>query len=53
MPGFFGRPVENADSWILTFWVAMMTCGTGKVVLTASLGDSDVIDPCQLLTDYG
>lgn len=37
----------------LTVWVAMMTCGTGKVVLTASLGDSDAIDSCQLLRNYG
>lgn len=53
MPAFFGRLVENADSWILTVWVARMTCGTGNVVLTASLGDSDAIDSCQLLRDYG
>lgn len=52
MPGFFERPIEISDSWILTGWVARMTYGTGEVILTASLGDSDAFDSCQLLRDY-
>lgn len=52
MPGFFGRPIENVDSWILTVWLARMTYGTEEVILTASLGASDAYDSCQLLRDY-
>lgn len=39
------RKCRFLDSYILGCY--------DKVVLTASLGDSDAIDPCQLLTDYG
>lgn len=52
MPGFFGKPIENPDSWILTVWLARMTYGTEEVILTASLGASDAFDSCQLLRDY-